>query len=187
MVFSASPRTVMSSVMRWRSGVMGRLPLGLSGHENTPMLSLTGEAVDDHLSRREKRGSGLAPASRAARSASTCLVLGDHCEHPAGKTPRRGTRLSSTPKMLHATSLEPHAPGFYRLRGRPGGSDRLVPGIDRADRRDLSPKRGAAGALRPRAQAPDAGVRRGVDRRVDWTPISTLEHFRINPACNPSL
>ena len=68
------PRTVMSSVMRWRSCVMGLLPLGLSGHENTPMLSLAGEAVDDHLSMREKRGSGLAPASRAARSASTCLV-----------------------------------------------------------------------------------------------------------------
>ena len=40
----------------------------------------------------------------------------------------------------------------------------LVPGMDRADRRDLPPERGAAGALRPRAQAPGAGVRRGADR-----------------------
>ena len=36
--------------------------------------------------------------------------------------------------------------------------------MDRADRRDLSPERGAAGALRLRAQAPGAGVRRDADR-----------------------
>ena len=38
----------------------------LIGHENTPMLSLAGEAVDDHRSMREKRGSvhcGVMPMS----------------------------------------------------------------------------------------------------------------------------
>ena len=37
-------------------------------------------------------------------------------------------------------------------------------GMDRADRVDLPPQRCAPGALRPRAQAPDAGVRRGAGR-----------------------
>ena len=49
----------MSLVMRWRSGVMGRLPLGLICHEDTPMLLLAGPAVDDHQSTREKRDETL--------------------------------------------------------------------------------------------------------------------------------
>ena len=40
---------------------------------------------------------------------------------------------------------------FYRVRGRPGQPDGMVPGMDRADRVDLPPERGAAGALRRRA------------------------------------
>ena len=58
MVFSASPRTVMSSVMRWRKAVSWVFSkwLGLNIHENAPMLSLAGEAVDDQISmRRETR------------------------------------------------------------------------------------------------------------------------------------
>ena len=66
----------------------GCLPLGLIGHENTPMLSLAGEAVDDHLSMREKRGSGLAPAGRAARSAQLAWCREITTNNPAGKTPR---------------------------------------------------------------------------------------------------
>ena len=40
----------------------------------------------------------------------------------------------------------------------------MVPGMDRADRRDLPVERGAAEASRPWARAPDAGVRHGAGR-----------------------
>ena len=60
--------------------------------------------------------------------------------------------------------LEPRSEGFYRVRGRPSEADPMVPGMDRADRGDLPAERGAAGALRPRARAPDAGVRRDAGR-----------------------
>ena len=60
--------------------------------------------------------------------------------------------------------LVPYAPRFCRVRGRPGETDGLVPGMDRADRVDLPPERGEVGSLRPRDQAPDAGVRRGAGR-----------------------
>ena len=60
--------------------------------------------------------------------------------------------------------LVPRAPGFYRVRGRPGGTDAMVPGMDRADRVALPPERGTAGALRPRGPAPEAGVRRSAGR-----------------------
>ena len=53
---------------------------------------------------------------------------------------------------------------FYRVRGWPSGADAMVPGMDRADRVDLPAQRRAAGALRPRDRAPDAGVRRGAGR-----------------------
>ena len=52
----------------------------------------------------------------------------------------------------------------YRVRGRPGETDGLVPGMDRADRGDLPAERGAAGALRPRSRTPDTGVRRAAGR-----------------------
>ena len=42
--------------------------------------------------------------------------------------------------------------------------DAMVRGMDRADRVDLPPERCAPGALRPRGQAPDAGVRHGAGR-----------------------
>ena len=48
---------------------------------------------------------------------------------------------------------------FCRVRGRPSEIDGLVPGMDRADRVDLPPERVEVGSLRPRDQAPDAGVR----------------------------
>ena len=60
--------------------------------------------------------------------------------------------------------LEPSEARFYRMRGRPGEVDAMVPGMDRADRGTLPPERGAAGALRPRSQGPDAGVRCGARR-----------------------
>ena len=48
---------------------------------------------------------------------------------------------------------KPHAAGFYQLRGRPGAADGMVPAMDRADRIDLPPERGAAGSLQSRAQS----------------------------------
>ena len=44
----------------------------------------------------------------------------------------------------------PSTARLYRVRGRPGEPDAMVPGMGRADRGALPPERGAAGALRPR-------------------------------------
>ena len=75
----------------------------------------------------------------------------------ATRSPSRG---QGDPCIL----LVPYAPRFYRVRGRPGETDGLVPGMDRADRGDLPAERGAAGALRPRSRTPDTGVRRAAGR-----------------------
>ena len=61
----------------------------------------------------------------------------------AARSPSRG---AGDPCVL----LEPSTARLYRVCGRPGEPDAMVPGMGRADRGALPPERGASGALRPR-------------------------------------
>ena len=99
-----------------------------------------------------RRRTSCSPKPSSTRSSSATATA-----------PTRGWRASrgaGDPCVL----LVPHAPRFYRVRGRPGGADAMVPRMDRADRGDLPAQRGAAGALRPRASS--ARRRRSTRRRA---------------------
>ena len=74
---------------------------------------------------------------------------------------------------------------LHRVCGRPGEADGMVPGMDRADRVGLPAERGAAGALRPRARTPDAGVRRGAERAEEGgrRPVRARRSGSLPPVC----
>ena len=68
-------------------------------------------------------------------------------------------------KVTLAFCWSHYAPRFYRVRGRPGETDGLVPGMDRADRGDL-PRLNEARLEHydPGLERRDTGVRRGAGR-----------------------
>ena len=75
------------------------LPLGLIGYEDTPMLLLVSIAVDAYRSVRENENRTVRRHIR--RTVRVSLPgAGNYSLRPAGRTPRRETRLSSVTPMM---------------------------------------------------------------------------------------
>ena len=175
-----SPGTLADSVHRL-APLFEPVGAAILAHQNGSALRHADETSWRVRALRDSDGSGYAwlwiSVGRGAayfhvdpsRSAEAARKLFDGGAVPDGPRLRPLQRLQeagASPRGQGHTVvlLGAHAQGLHPVRGRARPSDRLVPGVARADRHGLPPAQGAAGAPRPRPRAPEPGVRRGARR-----------------------